>query len=114
MELYGITLDFNDLKSCGIKEDMCLDFDNRSDELSENEKLISYWDNNIKQLLEETDKVVIINDKNKSMVYSNEEEAITLIKKHFKEMEVTKIDYEDLNRCDFCVQHDYLEKIKLP
>ena len=110
MELYGITLDFTDLKSCGIKPDMCLEFDHRFDELSENEKLISYWESNIKKVLEETDKVVVLNDEHKSMVYSADEEAIEIIKKHFKEISLSKVSDEELDRCDTCVQQDYLQK----
>ena len=109
MKLYGITLDFNDMRSCGLLPDMCLDLDHRFDELSENEKLISYWENNLKELLEETKKLVIVNDENKSMVYSAETEAIDLIKKYFKEIELSIVDYENINRCDYCVQHDYLQ-----
>lgn len=109
MKLYGITLDFNDMKSCGLLPDMCLDWDHRSEELSENQKLLSYWDKHLKDLLDETNKVVVINDEHKSMVYSKDKNAVDLIKKHFKEIELSAIDYENMNRCDYCVQHDYLQ-----
>ncbi len=109
MKLYGITLDFNDMKSCGLLPDMCLDWDHRSEELSENEKLISYWDNRLKALLNETKNVVVINDENISMVYSADKEAIDLIKKHFKEIELNSVEYEKMHRCDFCIEHDYIQ-----
>lgn len=109
MKLQGITIDFNDIKSCGILPDMCVDFDQRSDELSENENLLAYWDNRLENLMKETKDLVIVNDENKSLVYSANEKAIDLIKKHFKELELSSIDYEEIHKCDFCVQHDYLK-----
>jgi len=109
MKLYGVRIDFDNIKSCGILPDMCLDFDHRSDELSENEKLLSYWNNHINDLLEETKNLVVINDESTSMVYSANNNAIELIKKHFKEMQLETIEYENINKCDYCVQHDYLQ-----
>ena len=40
MELYGVTLDFDDMRSCGLLPDLCADWDHRSEELTENEKLL--------------------------------------------------------------------------
>jgi len=109
MELYGVTLDFDDMRSCGLLPDMCLDWDHRSEELTENEKLLSYWDQNLKNLLDETQDVVVGNIENKSVVYSADEEAIYLIKKHFREIELSKANYEDITNCEFCITHDYLK-----
>ena len=90
--LYGVTLDFDDIKSCGLLPELCRDWDHRSEELSENEKLLSYWDKNIAELLLRTQKVVIGNIGEKSIVYSADEKAIEIIKEIFK-----KLKYHHLN-----------------
>lgn len=110
MKLQGVTLDFNDVKSCGLKPDMCIEWDRRSEELSENPKLLSYWDKNIKKLLSKTKNVVISNVSEKSMVYSADKTAIELIKKFFKEMTLKTQEYEDIKKCKTCVEHDYLKR----
>ena len=109
MKVFGITLDFDDMKSCGLLPDLCLDWDHRSEELTENEKLLSYWDKNIEKLSEQTDKLILGNIGNKSVVYSADEEAIKLIKEQFKEMELSSIDYENIDHCENCITVDYLK-----
>lgn len=109
MKLYGVSLDFNDMRSCGILPDMCVDWDHRSEELSENEKLLSYWDEHLKSLLDETKNVVVGNIENKSLVFSADEKAIDLIKKHFPEIKITTAEYEEIIQCDYCIKHDYLK-----
>lgn len=109
MELQGVTLDFNDAKSCGLLPDMCLDWDRRSEELTENPKLLSYWDKNLKKLLSKTKNVVVGNIENKSMVYSADKKAINLIKKFFKEMKINKIEYDKIEKCQYCIEVDYLK-----
>lgn len=109
MKLYGITLDFDDMRSCGLLPDLCLDWDHRSEELTENEKLLSYWDDNIKTLLSKTKNVVVGNIENKSIVYSADKEAIDIIRNIFKEMELSTIHYDEIRQCDHCIQHDYLK-----
>lgn len=108
MELYGVTLDFDDMKSCGLLPDLCLDWDHRSEELTENEKLLSYWDKNVEELLEKTDKVVLGNIGNKSVVYSADEKAVELIKNQFKEMQLSSIKYDEIDQCENCIKVDYL------
>ncbi|PLY05177.1 MAG: hypothetical protein C0625_14195 [Arcobacter sp.] len=108
MELYGVTLDFDDMRSCGLLPDLCADWDHRSEELTENEKLLSYWDNNIKELLKKTDKVILGNIGNKSVLYSADENTVQLIKEQFKEMELSKIMYEEIDQCENCIKVDYL------
>ncbi len=108
MELYGITLDFDDMKSCGLLPDLCRDWDHRSEELTENEKLLSYWDNNIQELLKKTDKVVLGNIGNKSVVYSGDEKTVALIREQFKEIELSKINYDEIDQCENCIKVDYL------
>jgi len=109
MELYGVTLDFDDMKSCGLLPDLCLDWDHRSEELTENEKLLSYWDKNVEELLEKTDKVVLGNIGNKSVVYSADEKAVELIKNQFKEMQLSSIKYDEIDQCENCIKVDYLK-----
>ncbi len=109
MKLYGVTLDFNDMKSCGLLPELCLDWDHRSEELSENEKLISYWEHNLQNLLKETKNVVVGNIENRSIIYSADKKAIDLIQKHFKEIELSTVLYEELIQCDYCIKHDYLK-----
>lgn len=109
MKLYGITLDFDDMKSCGLLPDLCLDWDHRSEELTENEKLLSYWDTNIQELLEKTDQVVLGNIGNKSVIYSADEKAVELIQKQFKEMQLSSINYDEIDQCENCIKIDYLK-----
>ena len=109
MLLHGVTLDFDDLKSCGLLPEMCLDWDHRSEELTENEKLLSYWDKNVKEVLQKSDKVVLGNIGNKSILFSAEKDAIEIIKEQFKEIELSSIEYEDIERCEHCIKIDYLK-----
>lgn len=108
MKLYGVSLDFDDMRSCGLLPDMCRDWDHGSEDLSENEKLLSYWDNNVKEVLEKTDKVVLGNIGTKSVLYSADEDAVELIKKQFKEMELSSLDYTEIEHCENCIKVDYL------
>lgn len=109
MKLYGVTLDFDDIKSCGLLPDLCLDWDHRSEELTENEKLLSYWDKNIQKLLGKTKKVVVGNIANKSVAYSADEEAIEIIKSIFKEIKISSVHYDEIRECQECIVHDYLK-----
>ena len=108
MKLYGVSLDFDDMRSCGLLPDMCIDWDHGSEELSENQKLLSYWDNNVKEILDKTDKVVLGNIGTKSVIYSEDKEAIELIKKQFKEMELSSVNYSEIDQCENCIKIDYL------
>ena len=108
MKLYGVSLDFDDIKSCGLLPDMCIDWDHGSEELTENEKLLSYWDNNVQEILKKTDKVVLGNIGTKSIIYSADKEAIELIKEQFKEIELSSVDYDEIEQCENCIKIDYL------
>ena len=109
MKLHGVVLDFDDIKTCGLLPTLCLDWDRRSEELTENEKLIAYWDKNVKELLKQTKKIVIGNIGNKSIAYSADERSISIIKEVFKEIEISSLEYEEITHCENCITHDYLE-----
>jgi hypothetical protein len=109
MKLYGVILDFDDVKSCGLLPELCVDWDSKYEDLAENEKLLSYWNDNINELLSKTKNIIYGNIGNKSIVYSADEEAISLIKEIFNEIEITSIEYEDIMRCENCIKHDYLK-----
>ncbi|MCJ8326754.1 MAG: hypothetical protein MJK08_06595 [Campylobacterales bacterium] len=111
MTLYGITMDFDDIKTCGLLPDLCVDWDHRSEELSENEAFDLYWNKNTQELLSKTQKLVLGNDGNKSLVYSADEEAISFIKEIFKEMTLNSLEYEDINQCERCITLDYLKLV---
>lgn len=108
MELQGITIDFYDKRTCGLLPDLCLQWDIRSDELEDNEELINYWEDNLKRVLAKTKKVVCGNIDGKSILYSADKDAIDIIKEYFKELELSKIDYEDINKCEHCIKNDYI------
>lgn len=108
MELQGITIDFDDKKTCGLLPDLCLQWDTRYDELEDNEELINYWDNNLNRVLSQTKKVVCGNIGEKSIVYSADKDAIEIIAKEFKELKLQKINYEDIIHCENCITNDYL------
>ena len=108
MKLYGISLDFDDMRSCGLLPDMCINWDHGSEELSENEKLLSYWDKNVQEILNKTNKVVLGNIGTKSVIYSGDKEAIELIKNQFKEIELSSLDYNEIDQCENCIKIDYL------
>ena len=108
MKLYGVSLDFNDMRSCGLLPDMCIDWDHGSEELSENEKLLSYWDKNVQEVLNKTQKVVLGNIGTKSLIYSADKEAIEIIKEQFKEIQLTSLDYDEIDQCENCIKIDYL------
>lgn len=109
MKMQGVTLDFNDMRTCGIIPDVCIDFDHRSEELEENEKLLSYWDEHVKELLKDTKNVVIGNLNHSSIVYSADKDAIDSIKKHFPEIDLSTAEYEEITKCDYCITHDYMK-----
>ena len=54
MKLQGITIDFNDKRTCGLLPELCLAWDEKYDELDDNQELINYWESNLKKI---TDKV---------------------------------------------------------
>jgi len=109
MELHGITLDFDDIKTCGLLPDLCSNWDHRSEELSEIEALSEYWDNNINTVLEKTNKIIIGNMGNKSIIYSADKNAILVIKDVFKELELSTISYTDIDHYEHYITHDYFK-----
>ncbi|RXJ88083.1 hypothetical protein [Arcobacter sp. CECT 8985] len=108
MKLKGITIDFYDKRTCGFLPDLCLYWDIRSEELEDNEKLLNYWEDNLKKVLAKTEKIVSGNIDGKSIIYSADEEAIKIIKEEFKDLELTTIDYEDIKKCENCLKYDYI------
>jgi hypothetical protein len=46
----------------------------------------------------------------KSIVYSNDEKAIALIKEVFSNLTLETIDYDDIIKCEHCLKYDYLNK----
>ena len=110
MELRGVTIDFDDRKTCGLLPDLCLQWDFRTDELEDNEELISYWENNLKKVLNDSQKVIAGNVGTKSILYSADEFTIGLIEKTFKELNLKTITYDDIMKCENCLHHDYLDE----
>jgi hypothetical protein len=110
MEMYGITIDFNDKHTCGLLPELCLDWDERYDELDDNQELINYWESNIKKVLDKTHKIVCGNDETKSMIYSADPYAIGLIKDAFSEIKINTIEYSSISKCDHCLDYDYLDE----
>ena len=110
MQLEGITIDFNDKKTCGLLPELCLEWDEKYDELDDNQELINYWKTNLKKVLAKTDKLVSGSIGTKSILYSADEEAINLIKEAFKEITPKKIDCKNIIKCDHCLDYDYLDE----
>ncbi len=109
MIVHGITLDFDDIKTCGLLPDLCANWDRRSEELVELETIAQYWDENIKILLKQTKKLIIGNIGNKSIVYSYDKDAILKIKETFKEFTLTQMEYKVINHDIDYIVHDYLK-----
>lgn len=110
MELQGITIDFNDKRTCGLLPELCLAWDERYDELDDNQELINYWESNLKKVVDKTHNIVSGNIETKSMLYSADPVAISLIKETFKEIEIETIEYDSMIKCDHCMDYDYLDK----
>ncbi len=114
MKLQGITIDFDDRKTCGLLPELCLNWDEKYEALEDNVDLINYWETNFKKIADKTDKIVAGNIEAKSIVYSADEEVISLIKETFKEINLKTIEYDDIMRCDHCLTHDYLDENFIP
>ncbi len=110
MELQGVTIDFDDRKTCGLLPELCLQWDFRTDELEDNEELINYWEDNLKKVLAVSQNVVAGNVGTKSILYSADQKAIEAIKSTFKELELSHIDYKEIMKCENCLHHDYLDE----
>lgn len=109
MQLQGITIDFDDRKTCGLLPELCLNWDEKYEALEDNEDLLNYWETNLKKITNVTDKIVAGNIEAKSIVYSADEEVIALIKETFKEINLKTINYDDIMKCDHCLTHDYTD-----
>ncbi|AXH09450.1 hypothetical protein CP960_10450 [Malaciobacter halophilus] len=114
MKLRGITIDFDDRRTCGLLPDLCLEWDEKYDELEDNQKLIDYWENNIKKVVSKTKNIVSGNIGSKAIVYSANEEAIAIIKDIFSDLSLSEIEYEDITKCERCLQYDYLDENFVP
>lgn len=110
MQLEGVTIDFSDKRTCGLLPDLCLQWDLRHDELDDNTELVEYWENNLKKVLEKSDKIVSGNLGAKSILYSADSSTINVIKDVFKELKLKTIDYENVIKCEHCLHHDYLNE----
>jgi hypothetical protein len=108
MEMQGVTIDFNDRKTCGLLPALCLKWDEKFDALEDNEELLKYWESNLAKVLERTKNVVSGNMGTKSIVYSNDPEAVAVIKEVFSDLELKTIDYKDIIKCEHCLDYDYL------
>ena len=58
MELQGITIDFDDKKTCGLLPELCLNWDEKYEELEDNEDLLQYWETNFKKITGETQNII--------------------------------------------------------
>lgn len=114
MQLKGITIDFDDKRTCGLLPHLCLQWDEKYDELEDNQELISYWENNIKEVLSTTKNVVSGNMGTKAIIYSADENTIRVIEKVFKELKLNTITYDDIIKCENCLKYDYLDKEFIP
>jgi len=110
MELQGITIDFNDKRTCGLLPELCLDWDERYDELDDNQELIDYWESNLKKVTDKTHNIVSGNIETKSILYSADKDAIQIIQDNFPEIKINTILYSEVNHCDHCLEYDYLNK----
>lgn len=110
MQLKGVSIDFNDRKTCGLLPDLCLKWDEKYDELEDNEELLKYWENNLNTITAQTHNIVSGNVGSKSIVFSHDEKAIALIKEVFKELALETIEYDDIIKCEHCLEYDYLNK----
>lgn len=109
MQIQGITIDFDDKKTCGLLPELCLNWDEKYEELEDNADLMNYWVTNLKKVTDKSDKIVCGNIDSKSIVYSADPETIAIIEEAFKEIKLKTIDYEKIMRCDHCLTHDYLD-----
>lgn len=109
MTLYGVTIDFDDRKTCGLLPELCLSWDERSEELEDNTELLDYWTKNLEKVLTKSKKVVAGNIGTKSIVYSADEDTILLIKESFKELLLGTLEYDSIIKCENCLQVDYLD-----
>lgn len=110
MLLEGITIDFNDKHTCGLLPDLCLEWDEKYDELDDNQELINYWESNLKKITDKTHNIVSGNIETKSILYSADPYAISLIKDTFNEIKLDTVEYDHITKCDHCLEYDYLNK----
>lgn len=110
MKLQGVTIDFDDRKTCGLLPDLCLRWDFRTDELEDNEELVNYWEKNLEKVLAVSTNVVAGNMGTKSILYSADEKAIAAIQANYPELQLHTIEYDDIIKCENCLHHDYLDE----
>ena len=110
MQLKGVSIDFDDRRTCALLPKLCLQWDEKYEELEDNADLLQYWEDGIQNILKTTTNIVSGNMGTKSIVYSAEEKIIQLIQESFKDLELETIEYEDILRCEHCIKYDYLYK----
>ncbi|RXJ96477.1 hypothetical protein CRV00_02355 [Malaciobacter molluscorum] len=109
MKLKGITIDFDDKKTCGLLPDLCFEWDEKFEELEDNQKLIKYWENNVNKVLSQTKNIITGTINSRAIICSANDEAIKIIKETFKDLELSTISYEELMQCESCLSHNYLD-----
>lgn len=109
MELKGISLDFADKKTCGLLPHLCLEWDEKYDQLEDNQKLIDYWDKNIKKVLSQTTKIVNGNIGSTAIIYSADKDAIKIIKNVFNNLELSSLKYDDIIKFERWLLNNYLK-----
>jgi hypothetical protein len=114
MKLQGVSIDFDDVRTCGLLPHLCLKWDFRTDEMDDNTDLVEYWEGNLKKILAVSSSVVAGNLGTKSIVYSADERTIGLIDEIFKELQLEEIEYESILKCENCLHHDYLDENFIP
>lgn len=110
MQLQGVEIDFGDRKTCGLLPQLCLQWDEKSDELEDNVELQAYWNENLNKVLQVSKEIVSGNMGTKSIVYSANEKAIAAIKEAFSDLTLHTISYDDIIKCERCLEYDYLNK----
>ncbi len=110
MQLKGISIDFDDRKTCALLPKLCLQWDEKYEELEDNAELLQYWEDGMQNILKTSKNIVSGNMGTKSIVYSAEEKTIKLIEESFKDLKLASIEYEDILRCENCIKYDYLDK----
>ncbi|WP_419770067.1 MAG: hypothetical protein ACNI3C_12135 [Candidatus Marinarcus sp.] len=109
MKLQGVTIDFNDRKTCGLLPSLCLKWDEKFDALEDNEELLKYWESHLEEVLAKTNNIVSGNMGTKSILYSADEVAIKHIAEVFKDLKMSTLDYDNIIKCEHCLTHDYLD-----
>lgn len=108
MNLKGIVLDYKDKKSCALLPDKCLAWDEKSEELQENEELIKYFEKNLDKVFSQTNKIIGGSIEGRGIVCSDDEEAIEIINNTFKELDLQNISSNEISKYNTSLKYNYL------